>query len=353
MSDKTIKPAAAVAEQRKQNLNNNLGLYFPHDIGHHAMILNFKNYRYGGSTHMQEVSNDSIILPLPKNLQDNLNIKVGADELGIMGSLAAGATQGGTELASDTNTINSKLKRMFGQGKEEAGSLSSIDSLGEVLNKGIESGLFLARAGLGGIAPDIAKGMGAGQGTAINPYATLVFSGVDLKVHTFEWLLSPDTPQEAETLRKIIRTIQRHVTPEMDGVIGESVSKGTLGRGLLKYPAMVDCFFHGINQNFFYRLKTCMVSQFNVDYTPNGIALNKGGKPSAVRINMIMTEAAIHTKADYQPDDMISVEALPEQPQGETTPTEKAAAESDLEILENRINELGDKQDPKQTPGAF
>jgi hypothetical protein len=345
MSDKTIKPAAAVAEQRKQNLNNNLGLYFPHDIGHHAMILNFKNYRYGGSTHMQEVSNDSIILPLPKNLQDNLNIKVGADELGIMGSLAAGATQGGTELASDTNTINSKLKRMFGQGKEEAGSLSAIDSLGEVLNKGIESGLFLARAGLGGIAPDIAKGMGAGQGTAINPYATLVFSGVDLKVHTFEWLLSPDTPQEAETLRKIIRTIQRHVTPEMDGVIGESVSKGTLGRGLLKYPAMVDCFFHGINQNFFYRLKTCMVSQFNVDYTPNGIALNKGGKPSAVRINMIMTEAAIHTKADYQPDDMISVEALPEQPQGETNQTENNAVQSDLEILGKRINELGDQQD--------
>ena len=55
-----------------------------------------------------------------------------------------------------------------------------------------------------------------------------------------------------------------------------------------------------------------MVSQFNVDYTPNGIALNRGGKPSAVRINMIMTEAAIHTKADYKPDDMISVEVLPE-----------------------------------------
>lgn len=55
-----------------------------------------------------------------------------------------------------------------------------------------------------------------------------------------------------------------------------------------------------------------MVSQFNVDYTPNGIALNKGGKPSAVRLNMIMTEAAIHTKADYQVDGAISTEELPE-----------------------------------------
>lgn len=80
---------------------------------------------------------------------------------------------------------------------------------------------------------------------------------------------------------------------------------------------MVDCFFHGINQNYFYKLKTCMVSQFNVDYAPNGIALNKGGKPSAVRINMIMTEAAIHTKADYQPDGAVSSEELPETPAGQ------------------------------------
>ena len=312
MSTEMIHSAASVTEQRKQNLNNNLGLYFPHDIGHHAMILNFKDYDYGGSSHMREVSNDSIILPLPKTLQDNLNVKVGADELGIMGSLVAEGTDGLNNAASATSTIQGKLKSMFGDAKDEASSVTAIDSLAGVLNKSLDTGLFLARAGLGNIAPDIAKGIGAGQGTAINPYATLVFSGVDLKVHTFEWLLSPDTPKEAETLRKIIRTIQRHVTPEMDGVLGESISKSTLGRGLLKYPSMVDCFFHGINQKYFYRLKTCMVSQFNVDYAPNGIALNKGGKPSAVRINMIMTEAAIHTKADYQPDGAISTEVLPE-----------------------------------------
>ena len=91
---------------------------------------------------------------------------------------------------------------------------------------------------------------------------------------------------------------------------------------------MVDCFFHGINQNYFYKLKTCMVSQFNVDYAPNGIALNKGGKPSAVRINMIMTEAAIHTKADYQPDGTISSKVLPEteagQADGESSETRDA-----------------------------
>ena len=52
-------------------------------------------------------------------------------------------------------------------------------------------------------------------------------------------------------------------------------------------------------------MKTAMISQFNVDYTPNGIALNRGGKPSAVRLTMTMTEASIHTKSDYVPKQIV------------------------------------------------
>ena len=299
MSDKTVTPAAHGIDRTK-NANRGTQLMFPHDIGHHAMILNFKKYSYGGSAHVNQVSNDSIILPLPKNLQDNLNVKVGADELGITGAIAGSALNASSNVLADTGDSAAKIRSMFRKTVDGAAEeAESTTSMLDLLDKSVDSALFAARAGLGAIAPDVAKGLGAGRGTAINPYATLVFSGVDLKVHTFEWLLSPDTPREAETLKNIIRTIQSHITPEMQGVLGDDVNPTGLGRGLLRYPSMVDAFFHGINTDFFYKLKTCMVSQFNVDYTPNGIALNKGGKPSAVRINMIMTEAAIHTKADY------------------------------------------------------
>ena len=73
-----IQPVAAMTEQRKKNLNDLQGLYFPSTIGHHAMILNFKQYAYGGSAHMSGITSKSIILPLPKNLQDNLSVKVGS-----------------------------------------------------------------------------------------------------------------------------------------------------------------------------------------------------------------------------------------------------------------------------------
>ena len=299
MNNERVTPAAHGIDRTK-NANRGTQLMFPHDIGHHAMILNFKKYSYGGSAHVNQVSSDSIILPLPKNLQDNLNIKVGADELGISGAIAGSALNASSEVLSDTSQSAAQIRSMFRKTVDGAAEeAESTNSMLDLLDKSVDGALFAARAGLGAIAPDVAKGLGAGRGTAINPYATLVFSGVDLKVHTFEWLLSPDTPKEAETLKNIIRTIQNHITPEMQGVVGDDVNPTGLGRGLLRYPSMVDAFFHGINTDFFYKLKTCMVSQFNVDYTPNGIALNKGGKPSAVRINMIMTEAAIHTKADY------------------------------------------------------
>ena len=317
-----VVSAAELINQRKKNLNTRAGLYFPSTIGHHAMILNFKEYSYGGSSHANEVGLSSIVLPLPKSLQDNLNVKVGSDELGILGSLTAEAASGALSIKNLTGA-RSKLAGMFSKGVEtEQERVSDVGSIADGLQLAAESSMFLARAGLGAIAPDIAKGISAGSGTAINPYATLVFNGVDLKVHTFEWLLSPDTPEEAETLKNIIREIQRHVTPGMDDVAGSGASKQTLARGLLRYPSMVDCFFHGIDQNYFYKMKTCMVSQFNVDYTPNGIALNRGGRPSAIRINMVMTEAAIHTKSDYMSATQKAVEALKEAIDGDTTRTQ-------------------------------
>ena len=309
MSTGRITPAETVINQRMKKRNSTV-LTFPHTLGHHAMVFNFKEYKYGLSEHATVVNTDSIVLPLPKNLQDNMNIKVGADEIGVIGSLSANIANGITGNGNiDISKLANTFSGMFGKASDAAkgvlsGDTSVKDAAVNALSMAGDTAVFLAGAGMSAIGPDIAKGIGAGTGTAINPYATLVFSGVDLKVHTFEWTLSPDTPEEAETLRKIVGTIQNNITPEVNSVIGSEVGlseggESTLSRGLLRYPSMVDCFFYGIDSNFFYKMKTCMISQFNVDYAPNGIALNRGGKPSAMRINMVMTEAAIHTKADY------------------------------------------------------
>jgi len=270
-------------------------LKFPEDLADHFIVLMFKEYVYtGGGVHSEFTGGGDIILPLPKSLQDSLNVKVGADELGIMGSAVA---EGSAAMAGQSfSDVAGKLKSMMSTGVDQATGAAQTDSLAEGFSMVADTTAFLTTAGLGAIAPDMGKGLGAGTGTAINPYATLVFSGVDLKTHTFEWTLSPNSADESKTLEDIIRLIQRNIVPEVSGVAVTGGST-TLARGLLRYPSMVEVRFEGVD---FYKIKTSMISAFAVDYAPEGIAIHRQGKPAVVRITMTMTEAAIHTKDDYK-----------------------------------------------------
>jgi hypothetical protein len=177
-------------------------------------------------------------------------------------------------------------------------------ALAEMAGSAADAGGFFLRAGLGQVAPDIANGIGAGRGTAVNPFQTLVFKGVDLKVHSLEWLLSPETEQESRDLRRIIRTLQRMVLPKTESAMGQDVGITAIDKGILRYPAMCNIYLQGLDQNYFFKFKTSMISQLNIDYTPNGIAPLKGGKPSAVRITMTLNEAYIHTAEDNMEIDL-------------------------------------------------
>jgi len=268
-------------------------LRFPEDIGAQYVVLMFKEYVYtGGGVHSEFTSGGDIVLPLPKSLQDSLNVKVGADEIGLLGTaVAETAGMAGGDFAS----VSAKVKAMYGTSAGEVGTLFS-SNVSEGVSMSMDTAGFLAAAGLGAIAPDVGKGLAVGSGTAINPYATLVFSGVDLKTHTFEWTLSPSSADESNELKEIIRKIQENIVPEVSGT-ALTAGTQTLARGLLRYPSMVDVRFVGVD---FYKIKTGMISAFAVDYAPEGIAIHRQGKPAVVRITMTMTEAAIHTKDDYK-----------------------------------------------------
>jgi hypothetical protein len=43
-----------------------------------------------------------------------------------------------------------------------------------------------------------------------------------------------------------------------------------------------------------------MINTFTTDFTPQGLALNKGGKPSFINMTMTVTEAQIHTRNDIE-----------------------------------------------------
>jgi hypothetical protein len=299
--------AETIIEQRREANRPNGTKVFPAGLGVHCTLMRFFSYSYGGTSGSTQNSVADIILPLPRQLQDSFKINVMGDELGILGDGAA-------QFANSPEKLNA-IAQQAGKATVQAGVdlAKSVESgnYASAFGMGTDTAQFLVRAGLGKIAPDIANGISAGRGTAINPFATLVFKGVDLKSHTLEWLLSPESEEESRTLKDIIRTIQNMVLPKVQSALGVRSDINAIDRGILRYPAMVDVYLQGIDMNYYFKFKTSMISQFSVDYTPNGLAINKGGRPSAMRITMTLQEAYIHTAEDHDTA-ALSTEAIAE-----------------------------------------
>ena len=332
-------PLEAMARRKVEQKGPSSVMTFPKNLGSHGTLMRFFEYTYGGTKGSEEKRLAEIMLPLPRQIQDNFKINVGGDELGLIGTTAAQLSGRPEDAQSVAGKLTDQLKEtgtaaynaISGVFKGEEGAKDALVSGANTLADGVG---FLTTAGLASITPDIANGIGVGRGTAINPFATLVFKGVDLKVHSLEWLLSPESEEESRQLKTIIRTLQRMVLPKTSSPLGENAETGVqvLDRGILRYPAMCNIYLMGVDQSYYMRFKTSMISQLSVDYTPNGVAIQKGGKPSAVRITMTLNEAFIHTADDNAPTDLL----------------EEAISEK----LDDRINSnlQGDGESPEYNP---
>jgi hypothetical protein len=285
--------------RRKKRENLNEVLQFPKDLGAHSMLLVFKSYSYQkpGTRALNKVTNETfssqnlkgtqtILLPLPQNIQDNFQVRVNRFDQGIAGEAIAAAAN-----------------NIAGQGDISVNGLvgalaAAMPSLNTDAIKNMDFGslsrdaAFLGRRTIDKIAPEATKNLDAGFGSTINPKAALYFEGVEMKTHTFNWNLAPTSFEESDTLKDIGNLIKRNILPSYGSV-------GPVNRLLLNYPSIVDIFFLGIEQSYFVHFKSCMVQQFNVDFSPQGLAFVKGGKPALVNMSMNVIETDIHTSEDY------------------------------------------------------
>lgn len=293
------KPAQVDIQKNKDRINRSSIMKFPDDLGTHAVILNFKTYDYSRTSISNTVVGfNSIVLPLPKNIQESFNIEVRANEIGIMGA----------GLVDLKTTLFNSSKSLGDMGKDSVdgitGAIQGAFS-GGTSDSVLAAANYLKRAGLSYLNNDLSTAIDITTGTYVNPHATLTFNGINLKTFNFDWTLSPKSQSESDSLQKIIKHIKRSILPSYSAPLinGQLPSSISLSRGLLKFPDMVDIFFVGVDQNYFFFYKTCMIDQFSVDYSPNGNVLTKGpngARPNIITMNMSLREAAIHTKDDYE-----------------------------------------------------
>ncbi len=263
----------------------------------YVMLMNFKEYKYseniglGTENFANEISKGSIVLPLPLQLRDSVGIEASS----VSGSIAAitstaadfGSYQGGEDFESNARFYADLMKNV-------AGSAAAATSQ---LKGPIAAALTAFLGGTAVVANQVAGTTGSLLlGQAINPFETMEFKGVKLKSHSFNWRLSPSSQKDSDALRDIIKEIKKNMLPAYVGAAGPAA----LTHALLKYPKLVMISFLGINQDYYYKLKPCMITGFDVRYN-GGEQLNvfKGGKPVVVELSLEMTEVQIHTSDDY------------------------------------------------------
>jgi hypothetical protein len=284
---------AAAGASRFRNLSH------PVQDDDYGILLMFREYQYrtpeevrsGGFSQVNSASSnvtDTIFLPLPGNIADGFQLRVQRFDQGTTGDVVS-------NLVSEINIDDLGLGNLTGS--IVRGALKNLpgirgDTIGEMANNISSDLAFLVRRGVDGLFPNQGRNIDAGTGTLVNPKAALSFDGVEMKVHNFDWTLAPKNPTESENLRLIGDTIKRNMLPEY-------VNTNVVQRAMFKYPSMVDVFFVGLDSDYYFYFKTCMIQQFDINYTPNGMSVLRGGRPATVQMRINMIESDIHTAEDY------------------------------------------------------
>ncbi len=307
MNDRLWEPAEGTISQAKES-GKRADMSFPKDIGQHGILFTFSKYKFGALGSIRGENIGSILLPVPSNIRESYSVEMGPANVGLGGMLGAEAISGGADVNAMINSLANTGPSSLASDPVAAvnyfmksGLAATAASAAGAVTGGVGGAVIGALAGQGAAGSALSDALSLSSGTALNPHTTVMFRGMNLRSHNFEWTLSPKSASEGEALRKIIRMIKKNTLPSYQSAGGQP-SGTALDRILLNYPSVVDVSFLGLDQSYYFNFKTCMITQVEVDYSQNGNAFfagPAGAKPVMVRLAMGLIESKIHTADDF------------------------------------------------------
>lgn len=300
-------PVSARITAAKQKTNSG-AMTFPNDLMTHGMLFMFSEYRFSAtrpasSPSIQRATTDSIILPLPQNLDETLSIQLNKTDLGNLGEAVAtgseifGDAAGARNIKGVWDSVTAgpiaAIKKMIPDAKMAADVANSIFTGGDIPQGTADAVTYLAKIGIDKIAPsNISRGYEAGVGTTFNPKQALLFDAVTLKRHQWTWTLAPRSSSESDMINNIVRTFKKNALPS-------TMDMQELRKYMLKYPSICNIVLLGVDPKHFIIYKPIMIETISVNYTPNnGPSIIAGGRPSAISLSISGMETDMWTRED-------------------------------------------------------
>lgn len=296
------RPANTIVRQRQARELGSDIVQFPNDLGPNKMVMTFKPYKYRTpapvqtngvfvdytTARVETLATNTIVLPLPTNLQDQNEARLSRFDGNYIGDkIARSASQivnGNNGNFRDVMIKSIKDNFGTGAGKNAAGYQHNGN-----WEKLIEDAGYVSKFS----GQTVQKGISAGAGVVANPKAALSYDGHELKNHSFVWTFAPRSEEESTQLKNIINYIKYCQLPMAGGNIEAGMH--------LKYPMMVDIQFYGLDEEYFYNFKTCMIRSFNVNFAgQNQVAILKGGRPAIINMEMNLMEMDIHYASEME-----------------------------------------------------
>lgn len=211
---------------------------------------------------------------------------------GNAGALIQGAAQTGKYLGSLADRFRN------GEKLDSALSTFSSDNYGwavELAAKAAGSAgksineLTNNKAGLGDLA-SIVKGAG---GVATNPNILVMFRGISkLRQFNFNFVFIPSNEKESRNIRNIIKTFRFHSSPEL--------LYGTSRFYLAPSTFDIEVFHKGKTNTKIPKIKTCVLTDCEVNYSPRGWSTYVDGMPAAIEMSLSFREIEQITRQDVE-----------------------------------------------------
>lgn len=299
----SLPVAQTIAQNnRSKGINNYV---FPADIGSHGIMLAFREYDYSSlktNTSSPTISSrisETVILPLPTNMEDRMSIRMQRFDQGALGDAISRIAQKASTSSGPGDmydSIKNEAGKLFPTGTEVGKAIAGALSGNGTGQDNIADGLrYIARSTLDSLGGG--KNIDAGTGTTVNPKAALYFDGVDMKQHSFNWTLMPRSENESDHIQGICSLLRRHSLPTYINLL--SAAGAGIKRAMFRFPSVVDIYLLGLSEDYYMKFKPSMIQNISYNYAPSGQAVLRGGKPAIVQVNLELIETDIWTAEDY------------------------------------------------------
>jgi len=261
----------------KQGAERYRSMSYPKDLGPTHITLQFEDYSYSAASERIKITRrplSQVALPLPQSLVDSYGVSMNDNQLGTL--VAKGVSMLDQGLRDEGEGF---FKSLF----NNTNLVSDLKDAAGAATRGVARNAFIG----GEDAFDLTSG------TTRNPQTTLNFDGVALKQFQFNWQFAPKSTDDVAQLNKISTHIRGSMLPKY--------VEGSDLRALLKYPKLVVV---GLSrslqqQSYIYKFKPAFVTDFSLDFSPQGHAILAGGNPAFVNMTMSIKETNIHTADDH------------------------------------------------------